>query len=203
MTNTNNISIHAPREGSDKHRAAVEKGVTAFLSTLPARGATPPAALPDVSMEFLSTLPARGATIENGDLVHVETISIHAPREGSDGDVLAGVLMADKFLSTLPARGATHAPRRKANKFSYFYPRSPRGERLLGLSDRCDLPKISIHAPREGSDTVSDLSMVRPPYFYPRSPRGERPCTDDEFLTRYQISIHAPREGSDSSKTQQ
>ena len=56
-----------------------------FLSTLPARGATgwlrPPRIWPRI---FLSTLPARGATrLKLRDFLG-ETISIHAPREGSD-----------------------------------------------------------------------------------------------------------------------
>ena len=60
-------------------------------------------------------------------------ISIHAPREGSD------------MLQRLE-----HWLKRK-----HFYPRSPRGERLLpGVVGRGGL-EISIHAPREGSDLSS------------------------------------------------
>ena len=61
-TGRGGISIHAPREGSDK-------------STKPRM---------EVQQIFLSTLPARGATrgLQAGN---VQTqISIHAPREGSD-----------------------------------------------------------------------------------------------------------------------
>ena len=36
-------------------------------------------------LEFLSTLPARGATFLIQGLQHLCIISIHAPREGSDG----------------------------------------------------------------------------------------------------------------------
>ena len=57
------------------------------------------------------------------------------------------------FLSTLPARGATHGPERR---------------NLLG--------RISIHAPREGSDQERERQQQRS-----------------------HISIHAPREGSDGS----
>ena len=107
-------------------------------------------------------------------------------------------LYFEGFLSTLPARGATLRP-------------PPRQPRAGG---------ISIHAPREGSDTfavvdgylevnfyprsprgerraASAAGQGCPQDFYPRSPRGERPiavpCMD---LVRV-ISIHAPREGSD------
>ena len=106
------ISIHAPREGSDLTDATACKvtevlflstlparGATCgelqalllpdlFLSTLPARGATLGGAmLKTVSTKFLSTLPARGATIVMKRLEELyETISIHAPREGSDDE---------------------------------------------------------------------------------------------------------------------
>ena len=101
------ISIHAPREGSDPGSLLGSRARRPFLSTLPARGATPPS----VSMytgwgflstlpargatrpraagahtaKFLSTLPARGATLGRGKSLSEALISIHAPREGSDG----------------------------------------------------------------------------------------------------------------------
>ena len=61
---------------------------------------------------------------------------------------------------------------------SYFYPRSPRGERLMFNGKFGGGVKISIHAPREGSDPTA----VRR--------ENSRP-----------ISIHAPREGSDGQKS--
>ena len=56
-------------------------------------------------------------------------ISIHAPREGSDTmqfDPATGVSL---FLSTLPARGATMHRFPNGKVYIDFYPRSPRGER--------------------------------------------------------------------------
>ena len=81
------ISIHAPREGSDNPRTKHISRQRLFQSTLPARGAT------------LRKLPARG----NGKYFNPRSprgerrfrhwrncdsalISIHAPREGSDGE---------------------------------------------------------------------------------------------------------------------
>ena len=64
--------------------------------------------LADRIVQFLSTLPARGAT-DGGFLPFICClISIHAPREGSDP------IQRD----LRPAAG-------------HFYPRSPRGERLV------------------------------------------------------------------------
>ncbi len=56
---------------------------------------------------------------------------------------------------------------------------------------------ISIHAPREGSDSALCGCHRGPVDFYPRSPRGERPSPFGISLTPRGISIHAPREGSD------
>ena len=56
------------------------------------------------------------------------------------------------FLSTLPARGATRRQGVRRRLGSYFYPRSPRGERLTEVCEHWVIEVISIHAPREGSD---------------------------------------------------
>ena len=99
-----------------------------FQSTLPARGATT-AKLKMLDSElFQSTLPARGAT----DVVVVPrlflNISIHAPRTGSD-------------LCTIPIK----------SEICYFNPRSPHGERPIGM-----------------------INYKKSIYFNPRSPHGER-----------------------------
>ena len=59
------ISIHAPREGSDKF------GFYFVFAVIP----------------FQSTLPVRGATLAVLYSNNRRKISIHAPREGSDVDV--------------------------------------------------------------------------------------------------------------------
>ena len=124
---------------------------------------------------FLSTLPARGATGSQPVNIPLGDISIHAPREGSD----AGT-------STRCAATA------------YFYPRSPRGERLQHLAADKRVLHISIHAPREGSDQrllLLDLGQVVISIHAPRegSDIDARTLSD----TSRGISIHAPREGSD------
>ena len=167
------ISIHAPRTGSDKSGFDGCCKRCPFQSTLPARGATRVLYTVTPSGSFQSTLPARGAT----------QLSFRAAPQIS-------------FQSTLPARGATHTqewacPRR------YFNPRSPHGERPIpsrSFSAFCvfqsTLPargatwvvypaaaawRISIHAPRTGSDIA--------------------PCAVEDESNA--ISIHAPRTGSD------
>ncbi len=79
------------------------------------------------------------------------------------------------FLSTLPARGATRGLLASCTPASHFYPRSPRGERLVRIQPY-------MHEVRN---------------FYPRSPRGERRAQVRLCGGFCPISIHAPREGSD------
>ena len=101
------ISIHAPREGSD-------------LKDTDQR---------QYNQLFLSTLPARGATIQPQETGVVQRISIHAPREGSDA-------FHPRCGEKMPI--SIHAPREGSDgrtpgcpvHQTYFYPRSPRGERL-------------------------------------------------------------------------
>ena len=57
---------------------------------------------------------------------------------------------------------------------------------------------ISIHAPREGGDLVSNTISVLAGYFNPRPPRGGRPYSGiPPTKCDTSISIHAPREGGD------
>ena len=82
--------------------------------------------------------------------------------------------------------------------FNDFNPRSPRRERLITITTSAWEWTISIHAPREGSDSVPSMRSALPGYFNPRSPRRERPYSDFGFVCSHIISIHAPREGSDA-----
>ena len=129
------ISIHAPREGSDERYPLTAVGIAPFQSTL----------------------PARGATMAGHYFGRSQWISIHAPREGSDNGWATRIAMQ-----------------------RHFNPRSPRGERRATIKHRTaniaifqsTLPArgatadlhiiiggancISIHAPREGSDSLFD-----------------------------------------------
>jgi len=79
------VSIHAPREGSDRFIFGVSVVNLVFQSTLPARGATCGFVAILVQLtKFQSTLPARGATSAPSVLLIDADVSIHAPREGSD-----------------------------------------------------------------------------------------------------------------------
>ena len=147
------ISIHAPRVGSDE-ALQISSGIESDFNPRSPCGERPQgmaflAAVPG----FQSTLPVWGATCFQADQERrLGTISIHAPRVGSDVSQIPIVVSSTRFQSTLPVWGATTP--------------SPV---LLVNSD------ISIHAPRVGSDNSSIRTRQSGRNFNPRSPCGERP----------------------------
>ena len=77
---------------------------------------------------FLSTLPARGATYLTFSKKALKSISIHAPREGSDEQT---PMIAKTIAISIhaPREGSDRPSRHDGQRIRYFYPRSPRGER--------------------------------------------------------------------------
>ena len=126
------ISIHAPRTGSDPANAAIRRAVSRFQSTLPARGATGCSIGCFLTqLIFQSTLPARGATSSKSSRMPV--FSNFNPRSPH---------------GERPMRIAALSPR-----WLHFNPRSPHGERLATVHSDFGGVRISIHAPRTGSDS--------------------------------------------------
>ena len=169
-----------------------------FLSTLSLRRAT----LQILQGHFLFHISIHALLAESDFLPRsliqiIKQISIHALL--AESDKLANVRNrpTTKFLSTLSLRRATTSNPARAFLISYFYPRSPCGERLQ-TSKLCNLLiNISIHALLAESDGIglvflwwgvrflSTLSLRRATVkgkpaiagyrnFYPRSPCGER-----------------------------
>ncbi len=126
-----------------------------FQSTLPARGATMREAANEPVVEYFNPRSPRGERqFKPCDSKTLCKISIHAPREGSDGRMLMEAKVRGIFQSTLPARGATTAEIVVWERYNDFNPRSPRGERRCAISGLPRQISISIHAPREGSDKM-------------------------------------------------
>ena len=101
------ISIHAPREGSDLTGQTWSCQSRDFNPRSPRGERQCGKPTPKSCIRFQSTLPARGATFRQGHLDTLRRISIHAPREGSDNLFPFGHFAFLLFQSTLPARGAT------------------------------------------------------------------------------------------------
>ena len=125
------ISIHAPRTGSDKPAVAGRGKPQNFNPRSPhGERHTAGAVLQFLTAGFQSTLPARGAT-GNGTVPRPDKgISIHAPRTGSDR-------RHRQHIATCTI--SIHAPRTGSDRWAmtaeicltHFNPRSPHGERRL------------------------------------------------------------------------
>ena len=213
------ISIHAPREGSDKTRALIEVRRFHFNPRSPRRERLCAWGLISlISLYFNPRSPRRERLSFSVAFEFVNPISIHAPREGSDVTNSHVVNEGDISIHA-PREGSDTAASRWGCTGSDFNPRSPRRERpAVAVAVEIAEP-ISIHAPREGSDggvaghtaAGADFNPRSPRrerpllhpeshgglHFNPRSPRRERPGCAGRFGQSALISIHAPREGSD------
>ena len=124
------------------------------------------------------------------------SISIHAPRMGSDPPIRAKMTTSHIFQSTLP-HGERHEVPPGAPEGAGISIHAPAwGATRIQRAAFFDI-RISIHAPRMGSDRIDIIPMLQIPNFNPRSPHGERLFIRHCFFRSISISIHAPRMGSD------
>ena len=101
------ISIHAPREGSDLWVAQAINDVVISIHA-PREGSDRPLVSGvDRAMIISIHAPREGSDLVAGHRAPHNGISIHAPREGSDKAGRPTGHGRAEFLSTLPARGAT------------------------------------------------------------------------------------------------
>ena len=171
--------------------------------------------------KFQSTLPARGATSAMGKCCRRSSYFNPRSPHGERRPHTISSRAPYTFQSTLPARGATAICWTSLWGWIFQSTLPARGATILRLRQHLR-HRISIHAPRTGSDVfvLSQLRRLRifqstlPARgatfsfrrvaqldldFNPRSPHGER--QDRAFLNRrIEISIHAPRTGSDDGR---
>ena len=193
------ISIHAPREGSDTAKAAGFPGRNHFYPRSP-RGERLELIFCDHCSDEISIhAPREGSdnrscqasfpqgyfyprsprgerprTVMTGAMT--KTISIHAPREGSDSPFMYGLVDSSIFLSTLPARGATRQRCQCAEADKFLSTLPARGA-TWKKQKLCRTSRFLSTLPARGATRGL---LPQPP--------------------RLQISIHAPREGSDAKR---
>ncbi len=97
---------------------------------------------------FQSTLPVRGVTSTEQVVGGYAVISIHTPREGSDGFLICTTIKQDSI--------SIHTPREGSDR-----PKIP-----AAVIDAV----ISIHTPREGSDLSYSCRLWQLRNFNPHSP---------------------------------
>ena len=123
---------------------------------------------------FQSTLPVRGATSPMRRTSRRRTISIHAPRAGSDPSRIASIVCGSVFQSTLPVRGATNRALWERSGHWEFQSTLPvRGATCFSA---CDCRAVSFQStlPVRGATPSRTLREGVRCYFNPRSPCGER-----------------------------
>ena len=122
-----------------------------FLSTLPARGATPHCRLQHHRRAISIHAPREGSDRQqprvDADVVH---ISIHAPREGSDPQVPPVMTETDISIHA-PREGSDPSRRPPPLCCSDFYPRSPRGERRTASRSSRPSAKFLSTLPARGA----------------------------------------------------
>ena len=147
------ISIHAPRAGSDRGFHFCLEHSEHFNPRSPC-GERLACRVPFISPPsvFQSTLPVRGATTWTGEgQLAYQIFQSTLPVRGATMTIPPSPWLPTAFQSTLPVRGATAMV-------------------AAGIFHRA----ISIHAPRAGSDGLIERRINRYKYFNPRSPCGER-----------------------------
>ena len=154
-------------------RGATTSSTAVFQSTLPARGATPRRVAGNRIVSISIHAPRTGSDARTSAAIPDVPISIHAPRTGSDTTADRWFAFFPAFQSTLPARGATCSgcSRPIQPEISIHAPRT--GSDTDGDA-QAPPRKISIHAPRTGSDDLVEWANEYGHDFNPRSPHGER-----------------------------
>ena len=184
------ISIHAPREGGDWQHEPVLYGFLQFQSTPPARGATLRKGQPVLLVGISIHAPREGGDGKPAKAARPSSISIHAPREGGDRTASRAARLPFGFQSTPPARGATgvFSLGQFPNVISIHAPREG-GDGTYGV--RFYVPGISIHAPREGGDNVPGHASIFIRGFQSTPPA--RGATDNRHSFKSPLSHFNPR----------
>ena len=122
---------------------------------------------------------------DNGYLFETETPPPYASGTGTQG--------TERGHEPMTLSGALHA---KYDK-NYFNPRPPRGGATAAAQELPVGGSISIHAPREGGDRISNRLFKALQIFQSTPPARGATADLRLVLLAGGISIHAPREGGD------
>ena len=171
-----------------------ERGVSAFQSTRPARGATLPQSGGDAQQQYFNPRAPRGARLCWACMEKRKAnISIHAPREGRD-------LMLERFGIWVEI--SIHAPREGRDKYPgwtrenmiyNFNPRAPRGARQSAIYTVQSVILFQSTRPARGATNITGAKNYRLKYFNPRAPRGARPAPQRGSAAPRDFNPRAPR----------
>ena len=152
-----NISIHAPRTGSDRlfcwdvvyHAISIHAPRTGSdnINQLVADNGT-------ISIHA----PRTGSDCCNHSITIIHKISIHAPRTGSDTKIIRSRLCGTHFNPRSP-HGERHNFSSSVMYFPNFNPRSPHGERLAALLHALYIFAFQSTLPARGATAQSNNSV--------------------------------------------
>ena len=148
--------------------------------------------------KFQSTLPVWGATGRDGPVEEGVSISIHAPRVGSDP--AGGCRSCPQAISIHAPRVGSdpQAVRRPAGAAGYFNPRSPCGERLWPLGQASQEKLFQSTLPVWGATAYYNGVPIAATLFQSTLPVWGATGGVEDVAVVADISIHAPRVGSDT-----
>ena len=155
---------------------------------------------------------------------YLDSVSIHAPREGCDPNLAKAPVILLMFQFTHPGRGATLAYIFDSALSERFNSRTPGGVRLLvnpfrllayqfqfthpgrGATISKSLPtprlSVSIHAPREGCDLSEDSLISSEQSFNSRTPGGVRRTRSIALSSSLMFQFTHPGRGATVKQTQ-
>ena len=169
------VSIHAPREGCDiKARVEIEN-YQLFQFTHPGRGATTGGSSnTSASSRFNSRTPGGVRRPTHPVILSVRAVSIHAPREGCDGDVELGQTVALVVSIHAPREGCDYAARsHKGDRLSFQFTHPGRGATKT-LAYICVVERFQFTHPGRGATPKSLRRGRRRKSFNSRTPGGVR-----------------------------
>ena len=141
---------------------------------------------------FQSTLPGWGATATEINRLWPQLFQSTLPGWGATSSPLGVATTIARFQSTLPGWGATHRPELRGQSIEKISIHAPRMGSDFRLELYCCRRRISIHAPRMGSDHTSADSSRNPQHFNPRSPDGERRADSRAWISRRDFNPRSP-----------
>ncbi len=184
------VSIHAPRVGSDPQGAVCFTSIKSFNPRSPCGERPGTGNAPRYDAVSIHA-PRVGSDSGCWSMGMTKVVSIHAPRVGSDFLNHQTSSRSCEFQSTLPVWGATGliAQMRNASKFQSTL---PVWGATIGEIYRGGTQRVSIHAPRVGSDPQDSRHTHLLIGFNPRSPCGERRLTSRGILQAVSFNPRSP-----------
>ena len=215
------VSIHAPPQGRDGQAVATSFCGFLFQSTRPRRGATETVELlKGLDPEFQSTRPRRGATsakpttstrsccfnprapagarLELTQHFPVKIrVSIHAPPQGRDCDVLRHVFLQLCFNPRAPAGARPTSCQSMSSNRECFNPRAPAGARRPVTGYYYSAYMFQSTRPRRGATTTNATIPAMYSAFQSTRPRRGATTGQRQHTVAGKVSIHAPPQGRD------